>query len=64
MFKVGDKVRIKPSQKNCVKKEYRSKQGKVTHFIGTNSTKQHCRVNFGKGIFDYEDVGSWRLELV
>jgi len=61
MFKLGDRVRFKDSQKKELMEHYTDNTGTVVDMYQT-STKQFCRINFGKGMFDYKDVGSWRLE--
>jgi hypothetical protein len=63
MFKLGDKVRLKTSQKERLLERYTDKAGTVTYEYKAGP-RQYCRVNFGRGMFDYEDVGSWRLERV
>jgi len=63
MFKLGDKVRFKNSQRKQLKENYTSNVGVVTDIHQTD-TKQYCRINFGRGMFDYKDVGSWRLQSV
>jgi len=61
MFKLGDRVRFKTSQKKELIEHYTDNTAVVVDLYQT-STKQFCRINFGKGMFDYKDVGSWRLE--
>ena len=63
MFKLGNKVRFKLSQREQLQERYTDNTGTVV-FEYTTSARQYCRVNFGRGMFDYEDVGSWRLECV
>jgi len=63
MFKLGDKVRYKKSQKIQLQERYTNMTGTVVYEYKTD-TKQYCRINFGRGMFDYEDVGSWRLERI
>jgi hypothetical protein len=63
IFKAGDKVRIKPGQRKELKARYRKDAGTVIIEQCTNR-KQWCRVQFGNSTLDYEDYGSWRLELV
>ena len=63
MFKLGDKVRFKRSQKKQLKEDYTPNIGTVIDYYKT-STKQYCRINFGQCMFDYKDVGSWRLQRV
>ncbi len=56
MFKVGDKVRI-------IFEEH-SNYGQVGEIIGIlNYEKfQFPRVSFSANVFDYIDIGSWKVE--
>jgi len=63
MFRTGDKVRIKPTHKKELRTRYRKDTGTVIIEQCANK-KQWCRVQFSDSMLDYEDYGSWRLELV
>jgi hypothetical protein len=62
MYRIGDKVRVKNAP--WLREEFKDKVGTIKLVIPTNSTKQYCRVFFGRGMLDYEDLSSHRLELV
>ena len=62
-FKLGDKVRVKPTLKQELGNSFRSDVGIVIN-IEDYTDKQHCRVSFGNSTFDYDDFGAWRLSLV
>jgi hypothetical protein len=61
MFKVGDRVRIKPEYK---RESYNNvASGTIVGFQKTKSN-QWCRVQFSNSVYDYEDYAAWRLERV
>ena len=62
-FKLGDKVRVKPTLKEEMGSRFRNDVGVVVN-IQDYTTKQVCRVSFGGSMFDYDDFGAWRLSLV
>jgi hypothetical protein len=65
-FQVGDKVRVKTNSSSVwICKERKNSIGEIVSVLSNLSkTEQWCRVKFGLSMFDYEDVGSWRLERV
>ena len=64
MFNVGDQVRISSLSGDYLPKDLLGKGGRVTVIASTpNGLKQWCRVQFSESMFDYEDLGSWVLEL-
>ena len=62
-FKLGDKVRLKQTQEQSLSDRYREGIGVVV-IVQQTRIKQWCRVQFSGSMLDYEDYGSWRLELV
>ena len=63
VFKVGDKVVLKPAYKRELKERWRDTVGTVV-CVHLNSNSQFCRVSYSESMFDYEDFGAWRLVLV
>ena len=64
MFNVGDQVRISSLKGDYLPKILTGKAGRITVVSATpNGLKQWCRVQFSESMFDYEDLGSWVLEL-
>ena len=63
MFKPGDKVHIKSKYKHQLFTRSATRVGTV---IGVQRTKekQWCRVRFSKSVYDYDDLGSWKLQLI
>jgi len=63
IFKLGDKVHVKSKYNKQLAARHRTKVGTV---IGVQCTKekQWCRVRFSKSVYDYDDVGSWKLQLI
>jgi hypothetical protein len=59
MFKVGDRVRIKPEYKRELSTKATS--GTIVGFQKTKSN-QWYRVQFSNSVYDYEDYAVWRLE--
>jgi len=62
-FKLGDKVRLKPTLEEELGSRFRNTIGTVVG-IQDYTSKQYCRVSFSDSIFDYDDFGAWRLWLV
>ena len=58
MFKVGDKVKI-------IFEEH-EKYGKIGSIIGVidYEKSQFSRVAFSSNVFDYADIGGWKLKKV
>ena len=60
-FKLGDRVRIKAKHKKELRTRYKEGVGTVV-ICQQTKTRQWCRVQYSESMFDYEDIGSWRLE--
>jgi len=58
MFKVGDKVKI-------IFEEHEN-YGKIGEIVGIvdYEKSQFPRVSFSSNVFDYVDIGSWKLKRV
>jgi hypothetical protein len=58
MYKVGDKVKI-------IFEEH-EKYGKIGKIVGVVNYKksQFPRVSFSSNLFDYIDIGSWKIKKV
>ena len=64
MFRVGDQVKIASLKGSYLPKSLVGKAGKVVIVTSTPSgLKQWCRVQFSESMLDYEDLGSWALEI-
>ena len=64
MFSVGDQVKISSLKGSYLPETFVGKAGKVVIVNSTPSgSKQWCRVQFSESILDYEDLGSWALEI-
>ena len=64
MFSVGDQVKISFLRGSYLSKTLLGKGGRITIVSSTpNGLRQWCRVQFSESMFDYEDLGSWVLDL-
>jgi len=64
MFNVGDQVKVASLKGSHLPKSLVGKDGEVVIVTSVpNGSKQWCRVQFSERMFDYEDLGSWSLEI-
>ena len=63
LLKEGDQVKVKNAP--WVKEEFQDKVGTVQIVVTSrDKSKQWCRVFFGGGWLDYDDLSSYRLEKI